>query len=92
MGLNCEGGFFNNLVQRQRQTLTQMTFGSWYKPESFILFIFSLEINKQLYKCKLLTVFNISSFLHLVMLLSWKGEEKSGSLRITYMSQRQHGG
>lgn len=78
------------LVQRQRQTLTQVTFGSSYKPEPFILFLFSLKINKQLYKCMLLTVFNIRSFLHVVLLLSWK-EERADSLRITYMSQKKHG-
>lgn len=49
MCMNWEGGgrvSFNDLVQRQRQTLTQMTFGPSYKPESFLLFPFSLEINK----------------------------------------------
>lgn len=36
-------------------------------------------------------VFHFSSFLHLVLLLSWKGGERADSLRIIYMNQRQHG-
>lgn len=37
-------------------------------------------------------VFGFSSFLHLVLLLAWKGGERADSLRIIYMSQRQHRG
>lgn len=37
-------------------------------------------------------VFGFSSFLHLVLLLAWKGVERADSLRIIYMSQRQHRG